>query len=75
MYYYKYMKDESVISLLTFERNPRPTEGLVEITQEEYNEILAKITANAPKEDPSSSPTYEELMEAYTILTGGEEIE
>ena len=74
MYYGKYMKNGELLSLLSFDYKPRYTESLVEVTAEEYNEILAEIYANTPEED-FEEPTYDELMEAYNIFTGGAEDE
>ena len=47
---------------------------IVEVTAEEYDEILAEIYANTPEED-FEEPTYDELMKAYNIFTGGAEDE
>lgn len=71
MYYGKYLKNGELISLLSFDKKPRFFDELIEITAEEYDEILAEIYANTPEED-FEEPTYDELWKSYTILTGGE---
>ena len=56
MYYRKYMEDGKLVSLLTFEQEPYPTVGLLEITEEEYLTLLAEILAASKEDEPQSPP-------------------
>lgn len=68
--YYKQLNHSGdVVFLLTYDFDPTITDPLiVEITKEEYDELLAEITA-----EPDPEPTDEITdSEALAIILGGE---
>ena len=67
--YYKQLNENGeVIMLLTYDFVPNITNPLiVEITETEYNEILAEMMANQPEPEPSE---LELKAQAYDIITG-----
>jgi hypothetical protein len=70
-YYYKHLNENGEIALLlVYDFMPTITDPLiVEITEEEYNAIIAEIRANEPEPEPSE---MELKAQAYDILTGAE---
>lgn len=70
-YYYKQLNENGeIVLLLVYEFTPTITDPLmVEITEEEFNAIVAEIRANEPEPEPSE---MELKAQAYDILTGAE---
>lgn len=70
-YYYKQLNENGeIVLLLVYDFMPTITDPLiVEITEEEYNAIIAEIRANEPEPEPSE---MELKAKAYDILTGAE---
>jgi hypothetical protein len=70
-YYYKQLNENGEIALLlVYDFMPSITDPLiVEITEEEYNAIIAEIRANEPEPEPSETQLK---AQAYDILTGAE---
>lgn len=68
-YYYKQLNENGeVVLLLVYEFTPTITDPLmVEITEEEFNAIVAEIRANEPEPEQSE---MELKAQAYDILTG-----
>lgn len=67
--YYKQLNENGeVIMLLTYNQTPSITDPLiVEVTEEEYNVLLAEILATVPEPEPSE---LELKAQAYDIITG-----
>ena len=67
--YYKQINENGeVVMLLTYDFIPNITDSLiVEISETEYNELLAELMANAPEDEPSE---IELKAQAYDIITG-----
>ena len=70
MYYCKRMEGDIIVSLYSYNRKPILTEGLVEISKKEFEELQEYLSSQIQE---SNEPTYAELQEAYTILTGGDD--
>lgn len=70
MYYCKRMEGDIIVSLYSYNRKPILTEGLVEISKKEFEELQKHLSSQIQK---SNEPTYAELQEAYDILTGGDD--
>jgi hypothetical protein len=70
-YYYKQLNENGeIVLLLVYDFMPTITDPLiVEITEEEYNAIIAEIRANEPEPEPSE---MELKAQVYDILTGAE---
>lgn len=70
-YYYKQLNENGeIVLLLVYDFMPTITDPLIiEITEEEYNAIIAEIRANEPEPEPSE---MELKSQAYDILTGAE---
>ena len=68
-YYYKQLNENGEIALLlVYDFMPTITDPLVvEITEEEFNAIVAEIRANEPEAEQSE---MELKAQAYDILTG-----
>ena len=75
MFWYKKLDEfGKVVSLFCYRRPPKSLpDGYVEISLTEYELALSEILASEPQ--PSNKPTYDELLEAYNILTGGNDNE
>lgn len=68
-YYYKQLNESGeIVLLLVYEFTPTITDPLmVEITEEEFNAIVAELRANEPEPEPSE---IELKAQAYDIVTG-----
>ncbi len=68
-YYYKQLNENGeIVLLLVYDFMPTITDPLIiEITEEEYNAIIAEIRANEPEPEPSEMKLK---AQAYDILTG-----
>lgn len=77
MIWYKKLDEfGKVVSLFCYRRPPKfLPDGYVEISLVEYESALSAILASIPEPQPSNKPTYDELLEAYNILTGGNDNE
>lgn len=51
MFYYKKIIDENNFSLYASSRPPFKTNGLIEITEEEYNEAMAALAKVAEEQE------------------------
>lgn len=69
MKYYKQLNEQNeVVALLTYNFEPAIIDPLtVEITEEEYTNIIAEMRANVPEREPSE---IELKAQAYDIITG-----
>ena len=75
MIWYKKLDEfGKVVFLFCYRRPPKfLPDGYVEISLAEYESALSEILGSEPQ--PSNKPTYDELLEAYNILTGGNDNE
>ena len=76
MIYYKQIIDGKIIALVSYQKLPKSLpDSYVKISYSDYESILSEILASIPEPQPSNKPTYDELLEAYNILTGGNDNE
>lgn len=73
MYYYKQVDETGeLLLLLTYDAQPSGLPaGIVEITAEEYEALMAEIAASRPEPEPEPAPEYVSTSELEQAIAEG----